>query len=415
MNKRCLAPFIHLRGMMRRVTASTVTHGLRNYRELLSDPTVARVVSTGLIARMPIGMTALAFILLIRGHGGSYAEAGVVSAAEALAAAATAPIAGRLIDRHRPATVLLGFGTLFPAGLLLLLLLTWESAPVGALIAAAAFAGAMLPPIGPTVRMLWPSMVKREQQLPTAFALEATLQELLFVIGPLIVGLLTALFSADAAVAAAGLFCFVGVLGFISNRPLRERPKTTREPRRLLAALSPLTVRSIVIFTAAMGIAFGGMEVAIPAFAEAHGDRSLAAVALATWSAGSLIGGLLAAGTAGGDPRRRLRVISGLFVLALILPLLAWSLPSLAVIMLVVGLPIAPTFAVTYGMVQDSALPGTQAEVFGWLSTAVVVGIASGTAVGGKLITHSGPSAAMVLAIAGAALAASIAAILARE
>ena len=225
--------------MMRRVTGTTVTHGLRNYRELLSDPTVARVVSTGLIARMPIGMTALAFILLIRSHGGSYAEAGVVSAAEALAAAATAPIAGRLIDRHRPATVLLGFGTLFPAALFLLLLLTWESAPVGALVLAAAFAGAMLPPIGPTVRMLWPSMVRREQQLPTAYALEATLQELLFVIGPLIVGVLTALFSADAAVAAAGIFCFVGVLGFISNRPLRDRPKTTSAPRRLLAALSP--------------------------------------------------------------------------------------------------------------------------------------------------------------------------------
>ena len=214
---------------------------------------------------------------------------------------------------------------------------------------------------------------------------------------------------------AAGLFCFFGVLGFISNRPLRERPETTRAPAACWPHSLPLTVRSIVIFTAAIGIAFGGMEVAIPAFAEEHGNRSLAAVALATWSAGSLIGGLLAAGTASGDPRRRLRVISSLFVLALILPLLAWSLPSLAVIMLVVGLPIAPTFAVTYGMVQDSALPGTHAEVFGWLSTAVVVGIASGTAVGGKLITHSGPTAAMLLAIAGAALAASIAAIMARE
>ena len=93
------------------------------------------------------------------------------------------------------------------------------------------------------------------------------------------------------------------------------------------------------------------------------------------------------------------------------LPLLAWSLPSLAVIMLVVGLPIAPAFAVTYGMVQDSALPGTQAEVFGWLSTAVVVGIALGTAVGGKLITHSGPTAAMLLAIAGAVVAAAVCAL----
>ncbi len=54
-------------------------------------------------------------------------------------------------------------------------------------------------------------------------------------------------------------------------------------------------------------------------------------------------------------------------------------------------------FAITYGMVQDAAVPGTQAEVFGWLSTAVIVGIAFGTALGGKLITHSGPRASMLL------------------
>ena len=41
---------------------------------------------------------------------------------------------------------------------------------------------------------------------------------------------------------------------------------------------------------------------------------------------------------------------------------------------------------------------GSEAEVFGWLSTFIVVGIALGTAVGGRLITHSGPHAAMPLA-----------------
>ncbi len=396
--------------MMLFMSGSTITHGLRSYRELLGAPTVGRFVSWGLVARLPIGMTALSFILLIRADGGSYAEAGLVSAAEALAAAAGAPIAGRLVDSRRPATVLLAYGCLFPASLAVLLICSARSAPLAALILAAAAAGASLPPIGPTVRSLWPSMIRDDSQLSTAFALEATLQELIFVTAPLIVGVLTALVSPSAAVAAAGAFCFFGVLGFISTGQVRDFRRQARQKRHLLAALSPSPVRRIVLFTLGYGVSFGGLEVSIPAFAEAHGGRSLAAIALATLSAGSLAGGLLAAGGSGSDPHRRLRLISALFVVTLMLPLIAWSLPSLAVIMFVVGLPIAPSFAITYGMVQEAALPGTDAEVFGWLSTAVIVGVAVGTALGGKLITHSGPHASMLFAITGALFATGIAA-----
>ena len=64
-----------------------------------------------------------------------------------------------------------------------------------------------------------------------------------------------------------------------------------------------------------------------------------------------------------------------LFAVVLLLPLLAGSVWMMAVFMLIAGLPIAPSFALTYGMVQHQAGPGTQAEVFGWLSTAIVVGI----------------------------------------
>jgi len=400
------------RGMMRDVASSPVTSGIRSYRELLGVPAVARVVLWGLLARMPVGMVALALILLVRGTGGSYADAGIVSAAEAIAAAAGAPIAGRLVDRRRPVAVLVGYGVAFAATMVALAVLTAVGAPLAAVALTAAVSGAALPPISPTVRMLWPSMVAGDGQLRTAFALEATLQEVIFVSGPLLVGTCTGLIDPSAGVLASGLLCLVGIAGFVRTEQVREHRRAAgADGRDLLAALRPPVVRRIVMFSAGYGFSFGAVEVALPAFAEGHGGRSLGAIALAAWSGGSLAGGIVAGGHRPANPQARLRLISCAFAAALLLPLAARSLPEMAAIMFVVGLPIAPSFALTYGMVQQAAAPGTHAEVFGWLSTATVVGIAAGTALGGHLITASGPSASLGIAISGAAFAAGVAAL----
>ena len=60
------------------------------------------------------------------------------------------------------------------------------------------------------------------------------------------------------------------------------------------------------------------------------------------------------------------------------------------------------------GADRNTARPGTQAEVFGWLSTAIVVGVAAGAAVGGSLITRSGTSASILLGVAGALAAVAV-------
>jgi predicted MFS family arabinose efflux permease len=76
----------------------------------------------------------------------------------------------------------------------------------------------------------------------------------------------------------------------------------------------------------------------------------------------------------------------------------------MTVIMFVAGLPIAPSVAIAYNLLERSAIPGTQAEAFGWLSTAITLTIALGTAAGGSLIAHHGVHTALLLAICGAAL-----------
>ena len=387
-----------------------VVAGIQGYRQLLSVHDVRRLVLWGVIGRLPMGMMALALVLLVRSLGGTYAEAGIASAANSVAAALAAPISGRLIDRYPPRRVLLVYGVAHPASLALLLVLALADAPIGVLVAAAFLSGACFPPIGPTVRTIWPRVTDTPRQLSTAFGLEATVQELIFVSGPLIVGAVVAMISANAAIVVAAVLSGLGVIGFALHPSLRERRNDEdRPPRHPLAALRPGGVRLVLAFSVGFGLAFGAVEVALPAFAEDHGGRSLGAVALSAWSAGSLFGGLIAGGHAPENGVRRLRILSALFAAALLVPLAADSIVTMSVLMFFAGMPIAPSFAITYGIIEHTAIPGTQAEVFGWASTAIVTGLAFGAAVGGNLITHVSVDASFLLAVAGSVAAAAVA------
>ena len=384
---------------------------MQGYRELLSPPSVRRVVGWGLVARLPMGMMALALVLLIRSVGGSYQDAGIANAVEAVMAGIGAPLGGRLVDRHGPGRVLMVYAIVHPSLITVLLILALTHAPLVAIVIAAGAVGIAFPPIGPTIRSMWPRLIPREE-LHTAFALEATLQEIIFVSGPLIIGALTALASAGAGIMVTAVLSAAGVIMLARTsqiRSVRVRPHDERRRSHLLAAAAPPGVRRILTFSAGLGIAFGAVEVAMPAFAESHGGRSLGAIALAAWSGGSLVGGLLAASHPAPDLNRRLRKTSATFVAVLFLPLLAHTMAVMTMVMFIAGLPIAPSFAVTYGLVERSALPNTQAEVFGWISTAITMGVALGTAGGGTLISHSGSTASIALGICGAAIAFGIA------
>ena len=386
--------------------------GVRSYRELLSAGDARRVVSWGLLARMPMGMSALALVLLVRSEGGSYATAGIVSGTYAVASGAGSVVGGRLVDRRPPAPVVITYAQ--PNGTALAVLLAHAHARVAepVLVTATLVAGLLAPPVGPTIRMMWPAMLPRPELRSTAYALEATIQELIFVAGPLIVAVLAASFSASAGIVAAAVACVAGTIGFTATPAVRARrpdPSHDRSGQHVLEALVPWGIRRLLMLGIAYGVAFGAAEVSMPAFAEAHGGRALGGIALATFSGGSLIGGVVAGAAASTGPlNRRLQAISAAFVIVLIPPLLAGSITQMAVVMFIAGLPIAPSVAVAYNMLERAAVAGTQAEVFGWMSTAVTVGIAVGTAGGGALIAHTGVHAALVLGICGAAVGCAI-------
>jgi MFS family permease len=151
--------------------------GLARYSALFRVPHVRRIVLSGLLARLPIGMVGLALLLLVRDNGGGYGAAGAVSASFFVATAIGAPVAGRLVDRRGQTRVLLPRAIVFPALLLGVCVLGLVEAPFPAIAAGAAAAGALMPPVGASLRSLWPRLFEDAERRTAAYAVEASLQE----------------------------------------------------------------------------------------------------------------------------------------------------------------------------------------------------------------------------------------------
>jgi len=290
-------------------------------------------------------------------------------------------------------------GIVYPAAFAALALLATQGASVAALIACSVLAGATLPPLGACMRAIWPSLLATQGLRDTAYALEAWLQEVFFVFGPLLTAAIAVIATPWAAIVTASVLTAVGTLWFALTPAVRAVEPAPARPKSRAGALGSAAVRTVMLSTFAMGVAFGIVEVAMPAFGEEHGSRAQGGFALSCFALGSLFGGLWI-GTR--PPSRGLAVRFTLALVALALallpPLVAPSILAMCVLMLIAGLPIAPAFASSYGLVDALAVPGTTTEAFALLGTAIVAGLSLGTSVSGAAIEQFGLTGALALA-----------------
>jgi MFS family permease len=392
--------------------AASPPGGLDRYRALLGLRHARALVVWSLLGRLPLGMTALALLFLLRGEGYGYGAAGVGLAGYTLAVGVGAPIAGRRVDRLGPSRVLRVRGVAYPALMGAVILLALLDAGIAAIAAAATIGGLAMPPLPATVRIVWPRLAPGELRA-TAYALEAALQEVFFLGGPLLAAGLAAI-EPVAGVAGAGVACLVGTLATAGLPPVRETPASRSEGAGLLGALDSAGIRTVVAYAVAIGAGFGAVELAMPAFAEAHGSRELGGIAIACFAGGSLVGGLVAGVRPPGPGLRRFSLGSFGIVLGLLGLQLAFSVPSLCVLAFVAGLPIAPTIAFVYTLIDRAARRGTAAEAFAWFGTAISAGIAAGAALAGLLVEEHGAAWAFGLG-AGAALAGALVGVVRRN
>ncbi|MFE2301106.1 MFS transporter [Streptomyces sp. NPDC059445] len=406
---------------------------LTPYRRLFALPGTRAFTLGNLVARLPMGMFSVSAVIMIAGARGSYALAGAVTATGLATTAVVAPWIARLVDRHGQARVAVpatAFALLGGTGLVACVRF---GAPDWTLFAAYA-ATATTPNTGGMSRARWAHLLKGDAAaLHTANSFEQAVDELCFMLGPVLAAFLCGAVAPEAGMLVGGALLMTGVLLFTAQRSTQPplRPATASGSPALAPGMPALLLSFL-----ATGAVFGAMEVATIAFADERGHSSAAGVVLGLQAAGSCVAGLLFGVLLRGTPSvsghsarpdrldadalaaRRYAVCVGAMAVLLTLPLLAvrltGSLPVLAGALLVAGMATAPTMVTGMTLVQRRTPEGRLNEGMTLAVTGLLGGIAGGSAAGGWMVEQWSPAAGFTVPVAAATTALVIATLAAR-
>jgi MFS family permease len=413
------------------------------FREVLSRPGALRFSAAGFVGRMPMSMFGLGTVLLIASVTGRYGLAGAVAGAGSVGYAVCAPTAARLADRFGQRRVLQPLAVFYAVTTMALIICAEFRAPLWTMVATGGLAGASMPSLGSMVRARWSALLGDSPLLHTAFSLESVVDEAVFVIGPAVVALLATEVYPAAGVAGAMVAAVTGTLLFAAQRrteppsgpiaklasrrgveggssplgqtePARPAAGPARKPQPTAKAVripAPGLVTLAPVYLC-LGAMFGTIDLSTVDFAQEHGHKPLAGFIIGAYALGSAVGGVCYGSRTWQAPVHRRFAITLCIVVAGTATF--WAIPGIAVMAAVIfccGLAISPTFIAGFSLIEQQAPAQRRTEGMAWLTSAISVGVAVGSAIAGHVIDVGGARWGYVFA-AGCGAAAAVSCLL---
>jgi MFS family permease len=373
----------------------------------------------GLFARLPLAMLTVGTLTLVTSNSGSYALGGTAAGAVGIGSALGAPVLGSLADRRGQRSVLFLAAVFNTAAVVLLILTASAMAPAGfpAVVLAAAFlAGASCPQVGPLARVRWMALTSQgnapdnRRDLDTALSYESTADEVTFVLGPALVGILASLLAPWLPLALAAAMTITLVPAFAAHHTHRAVPAARRRPPaagRRGGGGMPAAVLLPVVAMVCMGTFFGSTQAALSSFSASYATSELAGLLYAVMGLSSAAAALSVAYW----PQRfslslRWLVSAALMAGLAVLLLVPSSLGAMVAVLLILGVPVGPVMVTVFAVGGVVAPEGRLGTVMTALASGIVAGTAIGSSLGGGLAQDHGYAAAfLVPACAASALA----------
>ncbi|GGI74109.1 MFS transporter [Pseudarthrobacter scleromae] len=377
-------------------------------------------IPLGLFARLPLAMLTVGTLTLVTSASGSYALGGMAAGAVGIGAAVGAPVLGSLADRRGQRPVLLIAALLNSIAVVALILAVWataESPGVPAAVLVASFvSGASCPQVGPLARVRWMALAAhgsatdQTRDLDTALSYESTADEVTFVLGPALVGILASLLAPWLPLAVAVALTITLVPAFAVHRTHRAIPPSRParggqvpagpQPR---AARLPAAVALPVFAMVCMGTFFGSTQTALSSFSAGFAGSEAAGLLYAVMGLSSAVAALSVAywPQSFGLARRWVLCAALMAALSLLL-LLPSSMPAMVAALLILGLPVGPVMVTVFAVGGTVAPAGRRGTVMTALASGIVAGTALGSSLGGHLAETHGYAAAFLVPVCAA-------------
>src|SRR5690606_8584995 len=206
---------------------------------------VARILVAQLVARFPGGMLSLGIIIHVERIFDSYGAAGLVLAALSVGQGVAGPLTSRWMGRWGMRPVLILPTAVCGSAIAVIALV---ALPLPGYMAVALVAGLAFPPVQPAVRTIYPKLVPGSQLSPL-FSLDATAQEVIWILGPVVVTFVSTQISSVLGILLSVAFLVVGGAWFIASPELgRVRIPVTKRRFGSVLARPPVLLATVVGF-----------------------------------------------------------------------------------------------------------------------------------------------------------------------
>ncbi|HEX7740443.1 MAG TPA: MFS transporter [Marmoricola sp.] len=387
----------------------------------VSDPGPTLVQAAGrsyfpiaLAARLPFAMMVVGVLTLVVEARGSLTLAGLNSAMVGLGTAVFGPLLGILVDRFGQRRVVLAGAAANSLALVALCLVVYSDLPDAAVLGVAFCIGATAPQVSPLSRSRLVGIItgklapgRRAVVFNATMAYESAADELIFIIGPFLVGVLATVIGPVAPVVGGAVLTAVFVGAFAlhpSGAPREVTTRTTSDQAPLKALLAP-ELLTVLVGVLGMGLYFGTTLTGLTAFLDDRGLADRAGLVYGVMGIGSACFALAVAKFPTGFTRQARWLVFGAILLAGS-ALYPWvgGVGTMAAALLVAGIGIGPTLVTQYSLGARRSPLGRSATVMTMLGSAIIVGQSAASALGGALAQGVGTHAALLAPMCAAAL-----------
>ncbi|MDR3152253.1 MAG: MFS transporter [Bifidobacteriaceae bacterium] len=380
---------------------------LKVYKKIFQTKNTKQFAFIGIISRFPQPIYQMAILFVSYHYTSSWIIPAALSSTVALSYALAIPFLASLVDKYGQSYVILRLTIVYLISITGIIGAFVFYLPYPFLFLFAATSGISQYYYGSLTRTRWNWLIKNPKLLHTAYAFEGAADDFVFILGP-VIGVILA--TGPQPIISLIIIFFIAGIGNLlfwslkSTEPpiIKIKAEIIEKNKTLAKPVITIHGASFCIAVACiLGINFGLVDVVISAIYTNSGQASLSGFILAIGSISSLISGLLYGLIHINMPQTK-RMLILTIAATLILANYIYLYNNIYLIPLIIFLSsfvIAPIFTCLNILMKDIVPDARLTQGFSWISSAVNLGIATGSLIAGITIDHISIKVSLIILV----------------